>query len=264
MPTDFKVIAVIPARWASSRFPGKPLALIKGKPMVQWVFEQASKAESVSEVIVATDDVRILEAVSGFGGNAVMTSLDHESGTERIAEVVRDRECEIVVNVQGDEPLIPPGNIDRIVRPLLEGALESTVTLKILIKTLDELMDRNITKVVVDSSNSALYFSKAPIPWDRDEWGGEGDSMQNSSFDRLKPFWYKHIGLYAYRKKFLMEFGGLPESGLEKIEKLEQLRILEGGFKIKVVETDLDSIGVDSEADLAMIEKRLAEQVVLP
>ena len=259
MPTDSKVIAVVPARWASSRFPGKPLALIKGKPMVQWVFEQACKAKSVSEVIIATDDDRIFKAVNGFGGNAVMTSLDHESGTDRIAEVVRDRECEIVVNVQGDEPLIPPGNIDRIVQPLLEGALESTVTLRILIKTRDELMDRNITKVVVDSSNSALYFSKAPIPWDRDEWGG--DSMQNSSFDPLKPFWYKHIGLYAYRKKFLMEFGGLPESGLEKIEKLEQLRILEGGFKIKVVETDLDSIGVDSEADLAMIEKRLA---VLP
>ena len=141
----------------------------------------------------------------------------------------------------------------------MEGASESTVTLKILIQTRDELMDRNITKVVVDSSNSALYFSKAPIPWDRDEWGG--DSMQNSSFDPLKPFWYKHIGLYAYRKKFLMEFGGLPESGLEKIEKLEQLRILESGFKIKVVETNLDSIGVDCEADLAMIEKRLA---VLP
>ena len=262
MPTDSKVIAVIPARWASSRFPGKPLALIKGKPMVQWVFEQACKAKSVSEVIIATDDDRIFKAVNGFGGNAVMTSLDHESGTDRIAEVVRDRECEIVVNVQGDEPLIPPGNIDRIVQPLLEGALESTVTLRILIKTRDELMDRNITKVVVDSSNSALYFSKAPIPWNRDEWGG--DSMQNSSFDPLKPFWYKHIGLYAYRKKFLMEFGGLPESGLEKIEKLEQLRILESGFKIKVVETDLDSIGVDSEADLAMIEKRLAEQVVLP
>ena len=156
MPTDPKVIAVIPARWASSRFPGKPLALIKGKPMIQWVFEQASKAKRVSEVIVATDDDRILKAVDAFGGNAVMTSLDHESGTDRIAEVVQDRECEIVVNVQGDEPLIPPENIDRIVLPLLEGAKESTVTLRILIKTQEELMDRNITKVVVDRSNSAL------------------------------------------------------------------------------------------------------------
>jgi 3-deoxy-manno-octulosonate cytidylyltransferase (CMP-KDO synthetase) len=256
MPTDPKVIAVIPARWASSRFPGKPLALIKGKPMIQWVFEQASKAKSVSEVIVATDDDRILKAVDAFGGNAVMTSLDHESGTDRIAEVVQDRECDVVVNVQGDEPLIPPENIDRIVLPLLEDAKESTVTLRILIKTQEELMDRNITKVVVDRYSSALYFSKAPIPWNRDEWGG--DSMQNSSFDPLKSFWYKHIGLYAYRKSFLMEFGGLPKSSLEKMEKLEQLRILEGGFKIKVVETNLDSIGVDCEADLAMIEKSLA------
>ena len=254
MPTD--VIAVIPARWASSRFPGKPLALIKGKPMVQWVFEQTRKAQSVSEVIVATDDPRIVEVVNGFGGTAIMPSSSHESGTDRIAEVVQDRECEIVVNVQGDEPLIPPENIDRIVLPLLEGAKESTVTLRILIKTQEELMDRNITKVVVDRSNSALYFSKAPIPWNRDEWGG--DSIQNSSFDPLKSFWYKHIGLYAYRKSFLMEFGGLPKSGLEKMEKLEQLRILEGGFKIKVVETNLDSIGVDCEADLAMIEKSLA------
>mgnify|MGYP003961627815 CR=1 FL=1 len=139
MPADSKVIAVIPARWASSRFPGKPLALIKGKPMIQWVFEQASKAKSVSEVIVATDDIRILETVNKFGGNAVMTSEDHESGTDRIAEVVRDRGCEIVVNVQGDEPLIPPENIDRIVLPLLEGAKESTVTLRILIKTQEEL-----------------------------------------------------------------------------------------------------------------------------
>jgi 3-deoxy-manno-octulosonate cytidylyltransferase (CMP-KDO synthetase) len=256
MSADPKVIAVIPARWASSRFPGKPLALIKGKPMIQWVFEQTSKAKSVSEVIVATDDARILEAVNGFGGNAVMTSPDHESGTDRIAEVARDRNCEIVVNVQGDEPLIPPANIDLVVRPLLEGTSESTVTLRILIKTHDELMDRNITKVVVDKSNSALYFSKAPIPWDRDR--GE------TKVDPLKPFWYKHIGLYAYRKKFLMEFGGLPESGLEKIEMLEQLRILENGFSIKVVETDLDSIGVDCEADLVTIEKRLAEQMVLP
>jgi 3-deoxy-manno-octulosonate cytidylyltransferase (CMP-KDO synthetase) len=256
MPADSKVIAVIPARWASSRFPGKPLALIKGKPMIQWVFEQASKAKSVSEVIVATDDIRILKTVNKFGGKAVMTSSDHKSGTDRIAEVVRDKKCDVVVNIQGDEPLISPTNIDLIVRPLLENISESTVTLSILIKSRDELMDRNITKVVVNKYGSALYFSKALIPWDRDG--------VDPNVDPLKPFWYKHIGLYAYRKFFLMEFGSLPESGLEKIEKLEQLRILENGFRIKVIETVLDSISVDCEADIAIVEKRLAEQAVLP
>ena len=149
MHADSKVIAVIPARWGSSRFPGKPLAPIKGKPMVQWVFEQASKAKSVSEVIVATDDERILKAVKKFGGIAVMTSQDHETGTDRITEVARDKNCEVVVNVQGDEPLIPPENIDLIVKPLLEENSISTVTLRILIKSFNELMDRNITKVVV-------------------------------------------------------------------------------------------------------------------
>ena len=258
MMADTKVIAVIPARWSSSRFPGKPLALIQGKPMIQWVYEQASKTKCVSELIVATDDSRILDTVNGFGGKAVMTSSDHESGTDRIAEVIRDINCEVVVNVQGDEPLIPPANIDLIVKPLLEGISQSTVTLRIPIKSHKELLDRNITKVVVDKFDQALYFSKAPIPWDRDNNG------VNSSVDHLKPFWYKHIGLYAYKKSFLMEFSSLPESNLEKIEKLEQLRILENGHGIKVVETDLDSIGVDSESDLALIEERLAEQSVLP
>ena len=252
MAIESKVIAVIPARWGSSRFPGKPLALIKGKPMIQWVFEQTSKAKSVSEVIVATDDSRILDTVNNFGGNAIMTSANHESGTDRVAEVIRNKNCEIVVNVQGDEPLIPPANIDLVVQPLLEGIPESTVTLKILIKSYDNLMDRNITKVVVNKSSSALYFSKAMIPWDRD------DIIQNSSVDPLKPFWYKHIGLYAYRKNFLMEFGSLPSSSLEQIEKLEQLRILENGYNIRVVETNLDSIGVDCKEDLVVIEKRLA------
>jgi 3-deoxy-manno-octulosonate cytidylyltransferase (CMP-KDO synthetase) len=252
MAIESKVIAVIPARWGSSRFPGKPLALINGKPMIQWVFEQTSKAKSVSEVIVATDDSRILDTVNNFGGNAIMTSANHESGTDRVAEVIRNKNCGIVVNVQGDEPLIPPANIDLVVQPLLEGIPESTVTLRILINSYDHLLDRNITKVVVSKSSLALYFSKAMIPWDRD------DTIQNSSVDPLKPFWYKHIGLYAYRKNFLMEFGSLPTSGLEQIEKLEQLRILENGYNIKVVETHLDSIGVDCIEDLMVIEKRLA------
>jgi 3-deoxy-manno-octulosonate cytidylyltransferase (CMP-KDO synthetase) len=254
MSADPKVIAVIPARWGSTRFPGKPLALIKGKPMIQWVFEQASKAKSISEVIVATDDDRIIETVKKFGGIAMMTSPDHDSGTDRIAEVVRNKECEIVVNIQGDEPLVSPENIDLIVRPLLEDASISTVTLKILIKSRDELMNRNITKVVVDNSDLALYFSKAPVPWDRDR--------VDTNVDPLMPFWYKHIGLYAYRKIFLMKYAELPESRLEKIEKLEQLRILENGYRIKVVETALDSIGVDCEADLEKVEKFLAR--VLP
>ena len=258
MTTESKVIAVIPARWGSTRFPGKPLALIKGKPMIQWVFEQTSKAKSVSEVIIATDDSRILEAANNFGGNAVMTSVNHESGTDRIAEVIYNKKCEIVVNVQGDEPLIPPSNIDLIVQPLLDGISESTVTLRTLIKSYDDLLDRSITKVVVDKSDLALYFSKAIIPWDRD------DTIQNSSVEPLKPFWYKHIGLYAYRKNFLMKFGKLSTSGLEQIEKLEQLRILENGYNIKVVETKLDSIGVDCEADLVMIEKYLVENALLP
>ncbi len=258
MIAEPKVIAVIPARWSSSRFPGKPLALIQGKPMIQWVYEQANKAKYVSELIVATDDSRILDTVNGFGGTAVMTSSEHESGTDRIAEVVRDRNCEIVVNVQGDEPLIPPANIDLSVKPLLEGVSQSVVTLRIPIKSHKELLDRNITKVVVDKFGQALYFSKAPIPWDRDNSG------MNSPVEHLKPFWYKHIGLYAYKKEFLMEFSNLSESNLEKIEKLEQLRILENGHGIKVVETDLDSIGVDCESDLVLIQERLAEQTVLP
>jgi 3-deoxy-manno-octulosonate cytidylyltransferase (CMP-KDO synthetase) len=251
MPTEPRVLAVIPARWASSRFPGKPLANIAGVPMIQRVMSQTQKAKSVSEVIVATDDTRILEIVNNNGGTAVMTSTDHESGTDRVAEVARDRDCDIVVNVQGDEPLMPPQNIDQVVKPLIDDASTLVASLRILIRDSKDLRDRNITKVVVDKFDSALYFSKAPIPWDRDGWL-EGPETLTS------PRWFKHIGLYAYRKKFLMEYSALPLTPLEKMEKLEQLRILENGFPIKVVETEFDSTGVDSEADIKIIEKQLA------
>lgn len=249
MPTEPKVIAVIPARWASSRFPGKPLAIIRGKPMIQWVVERSGKARSVSDVIVATDDDRIFAAVKNFGGTAVMTSRDHASGTDRVAEVARTRDCGIVVNVQGDEPLIPPENIDLIVSPLLEDASLEVSTLRIRIHAVEEIADPNLCKVVVDHRGDALYFSRAPIPFDRDGWdiearGGEGTA-------------YKHIGLYAYRKSFLMKFSGLPVSRLEKIEKLEQLRILENGMAVRVVETEMDSIGVDRKEDLAAVENLL-------
>ena len=224
--------------------------------MIQRVVEQAKKAKCVDEVIVATDDSRILEAITKQGGTAVMTSPDHESGTDRVAEVARDKDCDIVVNVQGDEPLIPPQNIDLVVKPLMEDAATLVSTLRILIRDQKELMNPNITKVVVDKFDSALYFSKALIPWDRDSWSDSMGPLPDSAMESLH--WYKHIGLYAYRKGFLMEYTKLPVSSLEKIEKLEQLRILENGIPIKVLETKLDSTGVDTEADIATIEKQLS------
>jgi len=257
MPTDPKVIAVIPARWASSRFPGKPLAVIRGKPMIQWVVEQAGKANSVAEVIVATDDDRIARAVRDFGGTAVMTASDHLSGTDRVAEVAKSRNCEIVVNVQGDEPLIPPENIDLIVAPLVSDATIKVSTLMMRIDSVEDLANPDICKVVVDHHGNALYFSRAPVPFDRDGWTRDLKKGEGIWPRDLYVKACKHIGLYAYRKSFLMEFPRLPASQLEKIEKLEQLRILENGIAIRVVETDHDSIGVDREEDLAAVEKLL-------
>lgn len=233
------------------------MAIIRGKPMIQWVVEQVGKANSVSEVIVATDDDRILKAVQGFGGSAVMTSLDHMSGTDRVAEVAESRDGEIVVNVQGDEPLIPPENIDLIVAPLLADDALKVSTLMMRIDSVENLANPDICKVVTDHRGNALYFSRAPIPFDRDGWTRDlkrGDSVWPKD---MKVKAYKHIGLYAYQKAFLMEFPRLQVSQLEAIEKLEQLRILENGVAIRVVETDKDSIGVDREEDLSAVEKVL-------
>ena len=254
MPTEPQVLAIIPARWSSSRFPGKPLANIAGVPMIQRVVKQAQKAKYITEVIVATDDSRIFDLVNKNGGIAIMTSAEHQSGTDRVAEVARDKDCDIVVNVQGDEPLIPPQNIEKVVELLIKDTSVSVTSLRILIKNPKDVFNNNITKVVVDKFDCALYFSKAPIPWDRDIWSANVENVANIS----SPLWFKHIGLYAYRKKFLMEYSALPVSPLEKVEKLEQLRILENGFSIKVLETNLDSIGVDSVADIEIIEKQLA------
>ena len=258
MPIEPKVIAVIPARWASSRFPGKPLALISGRPMIHWVAEQASKSQSVSEVIVATDDSRIYEAVSQGGWRVVMTSPDHASGTDRIVEVVRAIDCDIVVNVQGDEPMMPPENIDLAVQALQNEPDVPVSTLMIAITERDEMLNPNATKVVVDQAGRALYFSRAPIPFDRDgEVGVKKDSSVKAETGILG---YKHIGLYAYRKTFLQEFPKLQASHLEQVEKLEQLRILENGFSIKVVETNENSIGVDCEADRVNVELQLNQR----
>lgn len=261
MPTEVKVIAVIPARWASSRFPGKPIEKILGKPMIQWVVEQAEKARLVQEALVATDDPRILEVARGFGAEALMTSPDHPSGTDRIVEVVRDRDCDIVVNVQGDEPFMPPENIDLAVEALLKEPDAGISTLMIPIYSKAEMFDPHTTKVVVDQKGRALYFSRAPIPFRRDEWPGLNVEKNADPLPKSEILGYKHIGLYAYKKSFLMEFPRLRTSRYENVEKLEQLRILESGYPILVTPTDRDSLGVDCREDLVRAEEIARERL---
>ena len=257
MPTNGKILAVIPARWASTRFPGKPIADILGKPMVQWVSEQAQKASLITEVVIATDDKRIYDVVLDFGGKAVMTSPSHQSGTDRVAEAVRNIECDIVVNVQGDEPLIPSENIDRVIKPLLDSGELSVSTLMTAIHSRSEMLDPNICKVVVDNVGCALYFTRAPIPYNRD-YGCMNKSKINSEMGANQMILgYKHIGVYAYRKSFLLKFSNMKTSQLENTEKLEQLRILENRYLIQVVETEQNSIGVDHPNDLDKIIKSM-------
>jgi len=249
------IIAVIPARYGSTRFPGKALADIKGKPMIQWVYERTTRSTLVNRVIVATDDKRILSAVKSFGGEAMMTSAHHATGTDRIAEVAKSLDCDIVVNVQGDEPLIRPEMIDEALLPLVQDASIPMGTLCRKIEDRQEAFDPNVVKVVFDKNNFALYFSRAPIPWDRDAWAGKSSWNELSLESPL----YKHIGLYVYRRDFLLDYAAMPRTALEDAEKLEQLRALETGHKIKTVITQYESFGVDIPDDLGKILKRLEE-----
>jgi 3-deoxy-manno-octulosonate cytidylyltransferase (CMP-KDO synthetase) len=249
------IIAVIPARYGSTRFPGKALADIKGKPMIQWVYERTTRSTLVNRVIVATDDKRILSAVKSFGGEAMMTSAHHATGTDRIAEVAKSLDCDIVVNVQGDEPLIRPEMIDEALLPLVQDASIPMGTLCRKIEDRQEAFDPNVVKVVFDKNNFALYFSRAPIPWDRDAWAGKSSWNELSLESPL----YKHIGLYVYRRDFLLDYAAMPRTALEDAEKLEQLRALENGHKIKTVITQYESFGVDIPDDLGKILKRLEE-----
>jgi 3-deoxy-manno-octulosonate cytidylyltransferase (CMP-KDO synthetase) len=249
MPTESRAVAIIPARWASSRFPGKPLALIKKKPMIQWVVERAQKASRISEVIVATDDDRIFDAVTGFGGKAVMTSQDHATGSDRIAEVASGLKCDIVVNVQGDEPLIPPENIDQVIDCLDSNPNLNVATLMMAVHESDEISDSSVVKVVADQKGRALYFSRSAIPFHRDEWKNGVPGKTSHVF--------KHVGLYAYTRSFLLEFTQMSPTPIEQLEKLEQLRILEHGYPIQVEITDKISIGVDRVEDLDKIERFL-------
>lgn len=240
------VIGVIPARYSSSRFPGKIIAEIAGKPMIQRVYEQANKSQLLDQLFVAVDDERVLKCVEGFGGNAVMTNPDHQSGTDRIAEAVEKLDAGIVVNIQGDQPLFDPKMIDEAVQPLLDDPSLQMSTLKTKIGE-EDFSDPAVVKVVVDENNYALYFSRSLIPYSR---------------DKVEVNIYEHIGLYVYRKNFLLEISKLPQSFLEKIEMLEQLRVLEKGYKIKVIETKrngISGISVDTQEDLLKVEKLIRE-----
>ena len=246
-----KIVAIIPARYDSVRFPGKALADLCGKPMIQHVYERARQVVLFQQVIVATDDVRIQHAVLNFGGAVCMTSAHHQTGTDRLAEVVQDLDAEIVVNVQGDEPLIQPAMIEQALQPLLEDAEVAIGTLKHKIEAPDDLFNPNVVKVVTDPHDRAIYFSRSPIPHIK------GKDMWNEGFQDFT--FYRHIGLYAYRREFLLKFIGLPHTPLETVEGLEQLRALEHGYIIKVVETSYESIGVDTPADLKKVLKLMGK-----
>lgn len=241
--SDPKVIVVIPSRYASTRLPGKPLVQLAGKPMVQHVYEQAKRAQTVHRVLVATDDQRISDAVTAFGGEARMTRSDHRTGTERIAEVAAHEAGEVFVNVQGDEPLIDPVAIDTAVGALLEEPQAQISTVATPIRHAGDIMDPNVVKTVLDFDGNALYFSRAPIPWIRD------------TQQKLHVKYWKHLGLYVFLRDALLEYPTLPQGELEKIEQLEQLRWLENGWKIRVAEVAHDAVSVDVPEDVARVEK---------
>lgn len=243
-----EVVAIIPARYQSNRFPGKPLALIDGKPMIQHVVERAKKVKLLSRVVVATDDQRIGDCVEGFGGEYILTRDDHVTGSDRLAEAAEllgISEHDVVVNIQGDQPLFPAEVIEQVATPLVEDPALPMSTLIYKIVRPEEINDPNHVKTVFDRDNYALYFSRSPVPF------------QRNPEDAETPTYYKHLGFYAYRKGFLLSFVALPEGEWERFEKLEQLRALEYGYKIKVVLTEYDSIEVDTKEDLERVEEFL-------
>lgn len=240
-----KVVVVIPARYLSTRLPGKPLVSLAGKPMIQRVYERARLAQRVDRVIVATDDERIVKAVEGFGGEARLTRTDHRTGTERVAEVAAREEGELFVNVQGDEPLLDPVAVDTAVAALLEEPAASIGTVATPIKTPADIVDPNVVKTVLDFDGNALYFSRAPVPWVRD------------TANKLQVRHLKHLGLYVFQRDALLEYPTLPQGELERSEQLEQLRWLENGWRVRVAEVEHDAVSVDVPEDVARVEKLL-------
>ena len=238
---SLSIVAVIPARFASTRLPGKALADIAGKPMIEHVYRRVTASPVVSRVIVATDDPRIARVVRNFGGEAQLTRDDHPSGTDRLAEVAHGLDCDVVINVQGDEPLIDPRSITQLVAPLTDKGIVMTTLCK-KIETAEEFTNPNVVKVVLDRAGFAIYFSRAPIPYLRDPRGGFAPR-------------HRHIGIYAYRRSALLVLAGLEPTPLERTEMLEQLRALEHGIRIRAVETTYDSIGVDTPDDLDHVRR---------
>ena len=247
------VVAIIPARYDSTRFPGKPLALIGGKPMIQHVYESACRARGLDRVLVATDDDRILETVRGFGGEAVATSRNHASGTDRIAEVARKLKAGWVVNVQGDLPFVRAQTIASIVRALRRDRAIVMATARTPIHKKEEWLDLNVVKVVTDGKGFALYFSRAPIPSIKDSGADCGNGRPAGS----KTWGHRHIGVYGYRRDFLLKFSRMRPTLLERTEGLEQLRALAHGYRIRVVEAEEPAVEVDMPGDLEKAEQFL-------
>lgn len=241
-----KIVAVIPARFMSTRFEGKPLAMIFDKPMIRHVYEGIIKSDELAEVLIATEDRRVYDVCRGFGANAVMTSDKHESGTDRVIEAVKDTGADIVLNIQGDEPLVNLEIIDTLIRPFRESPDIFYTSVKTPIYSYEEFIDPNNVKVVVDKNDFGIYFSRSPLPYDRANPQGIKDAKNM--------FGFKHLGFYGYTMDFILEFGKMPPSYLEKKEMLEQLRALENGYKIKVNTVGISTIPVDIPDDIKKVE----------
>jgi 3-deoxy-manno-octulosonate cytidylyltransferase (CMP-KDO synthetase) len=253
-----RAVVIIPARYGSTRLPGKPVLEVArevtGKYIIQHVYERASRAPSVERVIVATDDPRIADVVGKFGGDARMTSTEHRSGTDRIAEVAARLDEPIIVNVQGDEPEVRPEQVEQVIQALAEDEAAVMGTLAHPVESLDEWRDPNVVKVVLDADGCALYFSRSPIPYLRDYAGPPDDAP-------ARPL--HHLGIYSYRRDFLLRYAALPRSPLEEAEKLEQLRALAAGYRIRVAITPYASIGIDTPADLkAWLDKHRTHEEI--
>ena len=239
-----RAVAVIPARYASTRFPGKPLAILRGKPIIEHVYSRTCLCPDLEKVLVATDDQRIFDVVEGFGGNAIMTSSEHSSGSDRMGEVARGLDADVLVNVQGDEPMIEPSLIEAVLRPMGQEKPPDIFTAAVPLKSREEYENPDIVKVVLNCQARALYFSRSPIPY---------------GFDAGRPG-FRHLGIYAYRKESLLRFVGLPQGNLEKMENLEQLRALENGMSIGVaVIDDFHGSGIDRPEDLLKAEEMLVK-----